>query len=360
MVERTVSERGPAPGNRSLRLPRAGLVLCGLLLTAMVWALPGWLAGPLDTVRGNAIDPAKLLLLQWACGVLGAVLLTTAAFLDRVTDRIEWLLSSLEARNAGIERGQATASRAVRIGIALFVVLVIGLTVHLLVDRDTALIWADEDGPIENGTAAFYVIACWMTVRLMSSARSLPRTSRLALLGLGALFLLVALEEISWGQRIFGFSTPEAVGSLNVQDEFNLHNLWSTSINNALGLLVAFGILVGGPFLYGRSARFRRLADLLGLPVAPRWAPTLALVALAAYCVIGTDLGTLGIGPRSLYGLRPHFDDEYLEFFISGMFFLAAWSGWRLRDCASVASKTETVARPPEPSGTLATGIRTG
>ena len=32
-------------------------------------------------------------------------------------------------------------------------------------------------------------------------------------------------EEISWGQRVFGFETPEALKEVNEQDEFNLHNL---------------------------------------------------------------------------------------------------------------------------------------
>jgi hypothetical protein len=32
-------------------------------------------------------------------------------------------------------------------------------------------------------------------------------------------------EEISWGQRIFGFSTPESVKQVNTQGEFTIHNL---------------------------------------------------------------------------------------------------------------------------------------
>jgi len=32
-------------------------------------------------------------------------------------------------------------------------------------------------------------------------------------------------EEISWGQRIFGFSTPESIKQVNTQGEFTIHNL---------------------------------------------------------------------------------------------------------------------------------------
>jgi hypothetical protein len=32
-------------------------------------------------------------------------------------------------------------------------------------------------------------------------------------------------EEINWGQRIFGFKTPEALNKVNVQGEFSIHNI---------------------------------------------------------------------------------------------------------------------------------------
>ena len=37
--------------------------------------------------------------------------------------------------------------------------------------------------------------------------------------------LVVLGEEISWGQRIFGFATPEGLAAVNYQREFNFHNL---------------------------------------------------------------------------------------------------------------------------------------
>jgi len=36
---------------------------------------------------------------------------------------------------------------------------------------------------------------------------------------------LISMEEISWGQRIFHIPTPEKVGRVNLQHEFNLHNM---------------------------------------------------------------------------------------------------------------------------------------
>ena len=41
-----------------------------------------------------------------------------------------------------------------------------------------------------------------------------------------AVVLFIAMgEEISWGQRILGFETPESISEINFQDEFNIHNI---------------------------------------------------------------------------------------------------------------------------------------
>jgi hypothetical protein len=40
------------------------------------------------------------------------------------------------------------------------------------------------------------------------------------------LFFVCAGEEISWGQRLIGWQTPEWLASENAQGETNLHNLW--------------------------------------------------------------------------------------------------------------------------------------
>ena len=53
----------------------------------------------------------------------------------------------------------------------------------------------------------------------------------LVYLGLALLFFVGAGEELSWGQRMLGFATPEAISQVNRQEEFNLHNLtvWETN-----------------------------------------------------------------------------------------------------------------------------------
>lgn len=65
---------------------------------------------------------------------------------------------------------------------------------------------------------------------LRVARKSLDKTwvsliKQLVYLGLVLLFFFGAGEEISWGQRIFGFKTPEPLAQVNKQDELNLHNL---------------------------------------------------------------------------------------------------------------------------------------
>jgi hypothetical protein len=91
---------------------------------------------------------------------------------------------------------------------------------------------------------------------------------QLVYLGLAFLFFVGAGEEISWGQRLLGFETPEAVSQVNRQEEFNLHNLtvWEASrFFDADRLFDLFWFLfcVFTPVLSLVLPAFRRLAGQL-------------------------------------------------------------------------------------------------
>lgn len=84
-----------------------------------------------------------------------------------------------------------------------------------------------EDGPFEDLTATAFFACCFMYA--VAFRRYLAQPEKIALIALLILFcsvisLFLALEEISYGQRIFGWQTP-ALLEANVQQESNLHNL---------------------------------------------------------------------------------------------------------------------------------------
>jgi len=110
------------------------------------------------------------------------------------------------------------------------------------------------------------------------------------------IFVLVVMigEEVSWGQRIFGWETPSSYAEINMQGETNLHNLATQLFQNVL----YFGgwlLLIAFPFW--RNAikkflnRFKKLAFL------GEWVPpTYFLIIFAAafgLCdpLLSTDTG---------------------------------------------------------------------
>ena len=83
-----------------------------------------------------------------------------------------------------------------------------------------------EDALLESLQAAFYVIAAALALStgLAYIAKKRRRLGAwYALLALG--FFFVALEEISWGQRLFQVTSPAYFVGNNFHHEINLHNL---------------------------------------------------------------------------------------------------------------------------------------
>ncbi len=67
--------------------------------------------------------------------------------------------------------------------------------------------------------------------------------------GVALFCLFVALEEISWGQRIFGYRPPEYFLGNNFQQEFNLHNVMDTTFRKFALITVILGYGVAMPLL---------------------------------------------------------------------------------------------------------------
>ena len=111
-------------------------------------------------------------------------------------------------------------------------------------------VFKGEAGIIENMTVLFLVVAIGFCVA------SLSRVHRLELSGflMAWLFIIIlgaayfALEEISYGQHMFGWGTAETWKELNDQDETNLHNVHAL-FDQVPRALLTLGILIGGVLL---------------------------------------------------------------------------------------------------------------
>jgi hypothetical protein len=110
-----------------------------------------------------------------------------------------------------------------------------------------------EDGIAETLQVLCYALALAGSLVLARRLRTRGRG------GLGGLYLLLAAglffligEELSWGQRLAGWSTPEALEAVNKQGETNLHNIegvgaafkWIQCLVGAYGLFLPLTLRV--------------------------------------------------------------------------------------------------------------------
>ncbi|MCA9778628.1 MAG: hypothetical protein KC800_17995 [Candidatus Eremiobacteraeota bacterium] len=164
---------------------------------------------------------------------------------------------------------------------ALIYLILLGTSVVVAVTRyhDRTLLYmlTREDGPVEWATvAALLGLAVLLIIHLRKLSGKCPLQLKVAGYALAVLSLLAAGEEISWGQRIFGFQTSESMKKLNYQHETNLHNLMPGELFNGI-IIFAVGIsLVAVPLAWRKWKKSE-----------PWWLPSreLSLLTLAVIFV---------------------------------------------------------------------------
>lgn len=175
--------------------------------------------------------------------------------------------------------------------VAALGVLVLSVGVHLWDPIFFVIPYASEDGVIEYSTTVFLTLSA---IILLFNATALWRRGVALGAALTVVYALVfffgAGEEVSWGQRIFGWESGDYFQENNFQGETNLHNLVvgsshlaETLFGNVLTAVILLYLVVL-PLLYPRLAWLRRLADRLVVPVP--WLRH-AIVAVVASVVIG-------------------------------------------------------------------------
>ncbi len=127
-------------------------------------------------------------------------------------------------------------------------VMVLPFVWYLIVGSDRGL--KGEAGVVENLTVFFLIVAIGFSIAGIGKARRLDlsglQVGWLVLMILGSSYF--ALEEISYGQHMFGWGTAETWKELNDQDETNLHNVHAI-FDQVPRAILTLGILIGGVFL---------------------------------------------------------------------------------------------------------------
>jgi hypothetical protein len=141
-------------------------------------------------------------------------------------------------------------------GLPLFVIL-LPLVWYAITGKYS--VFKGEAGIIENMTVLFLVLAIGFCIASLSRANRLQLSGSikawLFILIIGAAYF--ALEEISYGQHMFGWGTAETWKELNDQDETNLHNVHSL-FDQVPRALLSLGILIGGIIM----PLYRRFRDI--------------------------------------------------------------------------------------------------
>lgn len=170
------------------------------------------------------------------------------------------------------------AARTVPLAFHFVALLAVGAALALArIDPDAYRALVQEDRPVEWWTAVVFAAAG--VVGALKAIRE-----RRVFDGLVALFcLFVAGEEISWGQRLIGFTPPAAFLAHNTQQELNVHNfaeLFGRPKWSLIAALAGYGFLLPGVALWSRG---RRLLDRLGAtpppaPLVPWFTAAVALL----------------------------------------------------------------------------------
>ena len=167
--------------------------------------------------------------------------------------------------------------------------------------------WLFEDGPYESLEAVLCVVAAilfFVAAYFTNTAASLGgggsvtgqptnrRGRRGWLVVLGIMLLAMACAELSFGQRLFGFETPDWLRTRNYQGEFSFHNLLvfqsddeGNSLQKAflLGLLLYLGLL---PIASRVWRKVGEIVDRIGLPLASVPLAILFLAYLVLYVTL--------------------------------------------------------------------------
>lgn len=173
--------------------------------------------------------------------------------------------------------------------------ILLQILLELTVPYDTLSAMLSEGGIHEDIQFYLAIAACLVALKTMFDIRQPLLKGWMLCAALGSFY--IAGEEVSWGQHIFGWITPEFWSGVNDQNETNFHNT-SAWLDQKPRLLLYIGIVVSG----------------LIIPAVRRWCPA----RLPRKFDILYPSGILAL--TALGVMLPHLFQEALEIFKRSFF----------------------------------------
>ncbi len=138
------------------------------------------------------------------------------------------------------------------------------------VDLDFYIYSVQEDGSLEWATFWAFLLA--FLTAMVAARRQVRQTGRLPwfLAGVGLFCFVVAMEEISWGQRILDYRPPVYFLEHNFQQELNVHNLQSWALQRLAleTVILGYGVLLPVGAVIPALQRF---LSRIGIIPPPLW-----------------------------------------------------------------------------------------
>jgi len=138
-----------------------------------------------------------------------------------------------------------------------------------------------EDGYVEWATFWGFVVAAWIFAVTALHQLKVRRQLPWFMICLTMFCFFVAMEEISWGQRLLDYRAPEYFLEQNYQQEFNLHNIAATRIRKLVlqAILLGYGVILSATAQWAPAARLLKRCRIVVSP------PSLIVGFLAMYVV---------------------------------------------------------------------------
>jgi len=201
--------------------------------------------------------------------------------------------------------------------------------VAVSLEWDASKLFGAEDHLIENLGAFFffaasilYFVCYWLSLRLSKDIHH-HRKRNIFYFFLAVLFFIGFGEEISWGQRIIGWETPQILEAINKQKETNFHNIRffndqryrrgeprENEKRPVLSIMLDvdtwffsfwFSYCMILPLLNRYSLRSGKYFSRFGLPVPPLWIGFLLLINFSMHAI------------PHLFSLLVHMDHSFTE-----------------------------------------------
>ena len=138
-----------------------------------------------------------------------------------------------------------------------------------------------EDGPVEWSQAFFLLAASIIFLVKFIKERKAGNAFNIINLLLSLFCFFVFLEEISYGQRIFGFTTPYYFNRHNAHREINIHNLMTFDSFSEMaisGIYLIWTIIL--PFVLLINKKWRTVTQERYIYIPPLYASLFCIAGL--------------------------------------------------------------------------------